>query len=633
MRRPLVAAVLCLLAVAAPASGQQADETKIRVQSLGFEGVKQVDEAQLRGVLATRASSWLPWGRKYYFDRARFQGDLQRIQAFYADRGFPDARVTSFDIDLNQKGDRVSLRITISEGEPVKVTTLAFKGFDVVPERRLTGLRRRAPLKEGQPLDRAAVATTREMALNVLRDVGYPWPSLTVDQVNKGSHEAELTFSADPGPKATFGDTDVAGLREVSPNLVTRELLFEPGDVYRLSAIQESQRKLYNLELFEFVSLRPAANDPEEQKAQASANRGRVPMKVTVTESKHRHLNFSVGYGTEDRARAEGRVRQLNFLGGARTAELHGKWSSLDRGLQVRFTNPHFFAPRWSLDINAQRWYEFEPAFRSVQSGAHATFTYRRGIQNVFSVTLTELYQSSRISNAALMDLALRPLLISLGLDPTTGSQDGSLSAVAIDARRTTARNLLDSRNGYMVGVHLEKAGGPLPGTFNYTNVSFEARHFLPVTRRVVVASRVQFGGTRPAGRDLRRLPFAKRYFLGGADSLRGWGRYDVSPLSGSGLPIGGLTMAAATMEVRAWIWGELGGVLFLDAGNAWSDPWQVRLNDLRYAVGPGFRYLTPVGPLRIDLGYQLNPIKGLLVDGKPEKRRWRVHFSIGQAF
>ena len=80
-------------------------------------------------------------------------------------------------------------------------------------------------------------------------------------------------------------------------------------------------------------------------------------------------------------------------------------------------------------------------------------------------------------------------------------------------------------------------------------------------------------------------------------------------------------------------MWGSLGAVLFLDGGNVWTDPWNFRMNDLRYDVGPGLRYQTPIGPIRADIGYQLNPIPGLLVNGKPEPRRFRFHFSIGQAF
>ena len=128
-------------------------------------------------------------------------------------------------------------------------------------------------------------------------------------------------------------------------------------------------------------------------------------------------------------------------------------------------------------------------------------------------------------------------------------------------------------------------------------------------------------------------MPFSKRYFLGGATSIRGWGRYEISPLTDTGQPYGGDSMLAASAELRAILHGNLGGVLFLDIGNVWATSWAMRLNDLRYAIGPGLRYQTPIGPIRFDFGYQLNPIPGLLVNGSPQTRRWRLHFSIGQAF
>jgi outer membrane translocation and assembly module TamA len=92
-----------------------------------------------------------------------------------------------------------------------------------------------------------------------------------------------------------------------------------------------------------------------------------------------------------------------------------------------------------------------------------------------------------------------------------------------------------------------------------------------------------------------------------------------------------GVTRCSA--ELRAPVWGNLTAVLFADGGNVWNNAWAFNLNDLRYDMGPGLRYMTPIGPLRVDVGYQLNPIPGLLVNGKPEARQFRFHFSIGQAF
>ena len=91
--------------------------------------------------------------------------------------------------------------------------------------------------------------------------------------------------------------------------------------------------------------------------------------------------------------------------------------------------------------------------------------------------------------------------------------------------------------------------------------------------------------------------------------------------------------MFESSAELRVPIFGNLTGVVFADAGNVWNNAWDFNLNDLRYDVGPGLRYMTPVGAIRVDVGYQLNPIDGLLINGKEQARRFRFHFSIGQAF
>jgi outer membrane translocation and assembly module TamA len=128
-------------------------------------------------------------------------------------------------------------------------------------------------------------------------------------------------------------------------------------------------------------------------------------------------------------------------------------------------------------------------------------------------------------------------------------------------------------------------------------------------------------------------VPFSERYFLGGATSLRGWGRFQVAPLTADGLPVGGRAMIEASTELRFPITGAFGGVVFVDAGEVWDDPGDIRLSGLRTSAGPGLRWSSPIGVLRLDLGYQLTPIPGLVINGEPERRRWRIHLSIGEAF
>ncbi len=646
--------VLGALVVVSACGGRPAfaaDEPKIEVHSLRFDGVKSVSASALRDALATRASSRLPFiGRKHLFDRARLEADLERIRAYYLDHGFPDARVTRFDAKLNDAQTRVDITIYVSEGQPTRVAALQFEGFDAVSTGRMKSIRRRSAVKPGQPLDRAAVTATHELAMNALRDNGYPYAKVAIDEEKKADpHEVTIVFRAQPGARGLFGNTDVVGNQSVDDWVVRRELLFKPGDLYRRRAVLESQRKLYGLELFQFVNIAPIATEiagaaapgdgagGEAQLpsgAQPSGGDVTVPMRVTVTENKHRQMRFSLGYGTEEQARAQVHYEQLNFLGGARTAGIRAKWSSLDRGVRLEFTQPYLYNPRLSLEVVGQRWYDNEPGYTSVASGGHATLRYSLGGLTSLSTTFTDEFDSSTVSAEVLADPTLQKELIALGLDPVTGEQRGTLVALGIDAQRSTAApSLLDATRGYVIGLHFEQAGQVLGGSFAYHAASFDARHYKRLTDRLVVATRVQAGSLKPADDNLANVPISKRYYLGGATSIRGWGRYEVGPTTEAGTPIGGLTIFDGMGELRWSVHGQFGLVAFVDLGNVWSEPWNFQFGDLRYAVGPGLRYATPIGPLRVDVGYQLNPIPGLLINGKPETRHWRVHFSIGQAF
>jgi outer membrane protein assembly complex protein YaeT len=623
--------LLCAVVFAMAAAACEEGGT-VTVRSLKFNGVTRVDESRLRNALATKENArvpivgWhLPWSKKNFFDRSRFDADLKRVEAFYADRGFPDARITGFDVKLNKKQDEVDVTVNIDEGQPVNVVAVELRGFDVIPPEHLSQIRKQIPLTVGKPRDRQDVVTAHELALNELRDHGYPYARVSTDE-NDGpdGKQATIVFSAEPGTLAHFGDVQIAGNSSVSDHVIERQLAYRAGDLYRRSIVQDSQRRLYSMELFQFVNIEDL--NVEQQLPQ-------VDTRVTIAEGKHQRLNFGVGYGTEEKGRVDAEYHHLNFLGGARSAGAHVRWSSLDRGVRLDFNQPYFFTPHLSLGGEGQRWYTFTPAYESIVTGAKATLTHRTSQRFSWSVSLSSERNVSSIDSTVLNDPKLYADLIALGLDPRTGQQAGTLGAVGLDLQRSTADNALNARRGYQLAFHAEQAGRFLPGTFNYEALSFDGRHYLPISNWLVMASRVQMGAIHPVNDDPANVPFAKKYFLGGATSIRGWGRYEVSPLGGSGLPIGGNSMFAFSEEARMSLGGNLGAVAFLDAGNVWENGWAPHLNDLRYAVGPGLRYQTPVGPIRFDFGYQLNPIPGLLVNGEPQSRRWRIHFSIGQAF
>ena len=600
------------------------EEGDIQISGLHFNGVDQVDKGALTSALQTKQGSWIPWSRKRYFDRRAFEADLKRIEAFYRDRGFPDARVRSFDIQLNEAQDKVDVTVDIVEGEPIRVEAIEIRGFDVLSADQQRSLQETLPLQPGRPLDRQLASASRERALNALRDDGYPYAEVTMMEAEAGARQRRLTFEATPGVLARFGEIDIRGFASVSENVIRRQLTFKPGDRFTRRDLRETQRKLYGLELFEFVNVEPL-EEPVLMNEE-------VPVRITVAEGKHQKVTTGVGYGTEEQARARVRWDHRNVFGGAQQAGVEAKWSSLDRGVRVDYREPFFLSSRLSLNFDGQAWQAKEPVYDSKQLGGRVILRYQPNQQSFWTVSFANERQESTIAPEALADFTIRDDLIALGLDPTTGGSRGTLSAVAFDISRNTTNSLLNATSGYILNGHVEQAGRLLWGSYNFFGATAEARHFLTLRRRVTVANRFRIGSIVPTADDEANVPFYRRFFLGGSSSIRGWGRFDVSPLS-DGFPIGGLSMLEGSAEVRVPLKGKFGAVAFFDFGNVWREARNFDLGDLRYAVGPGLRYQTPIGPARLDVGYQLNPIEGLLIDGEPQKRRIRIHFSIGQAF
>ncbi len=561
--------------------------------------------------------------------------------------------MTGYDVHLNSKGDAVDITVTVAEGSPVLVAAVHFVGFEVLPPATLAALQKQSPLVAGQPRDRQLALAAHERAANQLRDSGYPYATVTVKEDDGADGKsATLTFEAEPGRLAHFGAVEVRGNERVSDNVIRRGLPYKEGELYQLSVLQETQRRLFATQLFQFVSVAPTAPgttgtdvaadeidgpDPGGQVTAVSVpapgeQLADVPTRITVAEGKPQRMTFGVGYGTEEKARVDAKYRRLNFFGGGRTAEAHVRWSSIDRGARLNFTQPYFLASGVTLGALGQQWYTAAPAYSSVVTGGKVTLTHRTNPRTYWAVSYTSERDESSIDDSVVHNGALRNYLIALGLNPVSGQQSGFLNAVGFDIQWSTADNVLNSTRGYQATFHAEQAGRILPGSFSYTSFSVEGRHYLPVGKHLVWANRAQVANISPEGASLTDVPFGKRYFLGGSTSLRGWGIYEVGPLV-AGLPVGGNSLVSFNSEARASLSAKLGAVLFLDGGNVWANSFGMNLRDLHYAVGPGLRYQTRIGPVRVDVGYQLNPEPGLLVNDEPQQRRWRVHFSVGQAF
>jgi outer membrane protein assembly complex protein YaeT len=622
----MVITLLCGVGCKEDAAGRGA----IEVKSLDLVGVHAFPARDLLNVLATHATGRLPFARPEYFNRADFEADLRRIQAYYADHGYPSARVTDVDAQLNDARDAVRLTVTVDEGAPIVVDDVRYEGFDVILSAGRQTLAS-APLRPGGVRDHDAVKVTRDLATRLFHDAGYPDVYIDAGERPAGQpNHVLITFRADPGPKMVFGDVTIDGLQNVDEAVVRRELAFKTGATFRSSQVLRTQHRLERLDVFSVVSVSPRVEE---------ASGDRVPVRVTVAEAKPRQVKVGIGYGSEEQVRATVDWRHVNFLGGARAFEVDTKASFIDRGVKFNFLEPYLGRAGLSLNLTGVLWKTQQLTYDSETYGGRATVSFhhearlgagRPPVRFQLDTAYIHEYLRYGVTADALADQSNRAQLIAMGLDPTTGRGAGTLAGLDFDATTNIVDSQTDPRRGISLSVHFEHAAPWLFGSYRFDEFGADVRGYVPVGPAVLAAR--GHAGSIFAGPPAS-VPFSKLYFLGGAISERGWGRFEISPLDADGNPIGGRTFAEGSIELRVPMTPKLGLVGFLDMGDVRQGSGDFRSLHPRFDLGAGVRYYTPVGLVRVDVGQQLNPIPGLRVNGSPETRHWRIHFSIGQAF
>src|SRR3954471_6159378 len=332
--------LLCYLAiVAAPAAtAQQAARV---VRQLSFEGNHAIPDETLAAAIATTNSSWfassfirfLGLGAKRYFDEEEFRRDVVRLSVLYKRSGYPDAVI---DTLVQRTPVDVYITFKIHEGAPIRVTTLTITGLDSVPPRRRTAVLLDLPLQVGDPFNRFAMQATADSITRRLRDRGYPSARVfTAFEADKEAKTATVTLEADPDGAAVIGRIDVIGAHRVDTAVVRKLLVSRTGRRYSQEELFESQRNLYESDLFRFatVNIDSAAYRPGDST---------VPLLVQVNESKPRRIRGGLGYATYDCFRGSLGWTTRSFLGAGRILDITSRVSKVGVGDPLN----------WGLDKN-----------------------------------------------------------------------------------------------------------------------------------------------------------------------------------------------------------------------------------------------------------------------------------------
>lgn len=578
------------------------------IKKVVFEGNATLSDEDLAGQMNTESLTFLDklqfWKPGPTFSKYTLDDDIDRLKSYYQRNGFLHPAI-HYSLDSNRVGRRISVLIHIKEGRPYLVNRINIHDDTLrLDSAIVNGAKKKFPVKVGKRFVDQDVYQSEDKLTSAYTNKGFPLVNVKRDiQVDTSAHSVDLQFQVKPGPKAWFGKVTFKGDSLVPVKFIRNKLRFSPGDRFSQKQLQLTQQKLFNTELFSYVVVR----------AQTDSIQGdSIPVTVYLKEKPRWLLQAGVGYGTEDRVRVSAEVTRLHFLGGARRLIFNGKHSHfLPFSFDTKFIQPDIFRDNLDFILNPFYIRENETGFEVDRLGTGVTFqqTFSSGTAGYLMYSL----EKDRLTNKA-----------AAAVDSTVNPQDSihNKSGITVGVSRNTTNDVFDPTDGWKLDTYVTYMGVGFQSKYHYVKVESDVRHYIPFNENWVFAARLRAGVIRPIKGD-RQSPLEDRFLLGGANSLRGWGRNQVSPVNENGVPIGGNSVLEGSAEVRFPVYEIFGGAAFMDFGNVWPKAFNYNLGGLKYDVGLGVRVETPIGPIRLDLA---TPVF-------ENKFRTQFFISIGQAF
>jgi outer membrane protein insertion porin family/translocation and assembly module TamA len=645
----------------------------------------------------TSLVSWVGLGQRRYFDEREFRRDVLRLKLLYSQAGYPDAVI---DTIVVRRLESVAVTFHITEGEPIRITDLTVTGTEgIVPPERLA---RRLPLREGEPFNRLLLGPSTDTIRRVLQDRGYPFVEVFrgFGQVTE-ARAATVAFDVVPGARASYDGIEIAGATRVSEGAIRRLLPMRAGRPFRRRDLVTAQRDLYATGAFDYVDVSLLDSLPGE------LGDSIVGVRVTVREGRFHRLRAAPGYGTEDCFRLLTGFSAAHVLGGLRSFDVTARFSKLGTGDPFRWgldenvcyglrdeNDPDRLALNYNFSASLS-----EPAlFGRAIGGAISLFGERRSELQAYvregyggevsltfrpswEIPLTLSYELARVTTTASPATTCFYLNV-CGADDIALYQEPRRSAIlGLVVVRNRLNSLLNPSRGTSASAEVRWSSGLLGSdslsTFTRIQGQFASHH--PLGNRAVFSWRIGAATLLQSAIDVDGaerfyVPPEQRLYAGGASSVRGYGQNELGPVvrvietipDSTGTPVardtissaaGGTDFLVANVELRMLVPGfgrRVQAAFFVDAGQVFNrrdevspDPW------IHVTPGVGVRFLTGVGPIRLDVGYNgyapragplyreegdqlvLDPLNPTYAPPRSNAflDRLRLHFSVGQAF
>jgi len=572
---------------------------KLQIKDIQFVGNDAFSSSKLKRLMSTSEKGLLSFiTSSGDLNQEQLIQDAAKLTAFYQNNGYVQARVGEPEVIF--EADGIVIKIRLVEGPRFQVGTIAMTGDLILPEEQLL-----ASLKIGEEeyYDRETLRLDVIKLTDIYSDEGYAYADIA-PRIDEDPEKlvVDITFDIDKGQQVYFEEIVISGNTKTRDKVIRRELKVYEQELYSGQRLKRSVRNLYRLDFFEDIKVNTIKGSADDK----------MRLRIDVTEKRTGAFSFGAGYGNVENLFLTASISEKNLFGRGQILALRGQLGAQTQRYTLSFTEPWFLDIPLSAGADIYNWNYSYPDYDKDSYGGklrlgYPLFDYTRG-------SLTYNYDLADVKNVE--DDASASIKRDAG--------ENIKSSITARIRYDSRDQLFHPTGGSLHNISYEFAG--LGGNVGFNKVIGETGWYFPLVWQTVGVLHAKSGYVKQL--EGKTLPDYEKFYMVGIDALRGFDRDDLCPRDSSGSCVGGNKFVQFNAEVRFPLVPQAGvyGVTFFDTGDIYDSDEDIELDNLRESAGLGVRWLSPMGPIRLEYGWILDPKSS---DGSAGQ--WE--FSMASAF
>ncbi len=598
------------------------DEGEVtRIKQINIIGNKAFSEKELLSLLNLRTPGWFTWYTKAdQYSKQKLTGDIEALRSYYLNRGYLEMQVESTQVSITPDKKDIYITININEGEKYTVSGVKLEGEMLGREGELRSLVQLQPgdVYSGEKLAESVKKITERMG-----NFGYAFANVNANpDINREKREVSFTVLIDPGKRVYVRRINIAGNTKTRDEVVRREFRQFEDSWYDGEKIRLSRDRVDRLGYFTEVGI----ETPE-----VPGTTDQVDLNMSVKEKPTGNILLGAGFSSSEKVMLTGSIQQANAFGSGNTLGVDVNTSRRNRTIALTQSTPYF------TDDGVSRSYEvFLRTTRppEVNTGDYVVKTTGANVK--FGVPFSEVdtvffgagVERTQVTTyTGVPGFNDSPELYKRYVQDFGNGTEATTTSFPLTAawQRDNRDSALVPTTGRYQRVNFEVAP---TGSLKYYRAVYQHQYFTPILRAITLA----LNGEIDYGRGLggKPYPIFKNFYAGGIGSVRGYEGSSLGPKASNGDPLGGASRIIANVELQFPFPGSgndrtLRWFTFFDAGNVYAEGAKFQVSDLRYSVGAGISWVSPIGPLKLSFGVPLNK--------KEDDRKQSFQFQLGTGF